>query len=106
MIIYEFSTWGAWGSENKLFSITEIEVEEKPKSYIGKGTRVLKEDIDKITKSYGNRMYRLTNEPKPYIEAMIEHKKNHIKMLESSLQTEKAELGKWEILQRKEDEGK
>ena len=36
MKIYEFSTWGAWSGDNKLFGVAEIEVEEKPKTYIEK----------------------------------------------------------------------
>lgn len=97
MKIYEFSTWGAWNSDNGLFSITEIEVEEKPKSYIGKSTRILKNDIDKLWGSYGCRMYRLDNDPKPYIEAIIERKKERIDSLKSKLKGENAELEKWEV---------
>lgn len=104
MIIYEFSTWGDWKSENGLFSISEIEVEEKPKSYIGKRTRVLKDDIDKLSNSYGNRMYRLSNDPKPYITANIERMERNVESLESSLKIKKERLKKWEELLRKEAE--
>ena len=102
MLIYEFSTWGDWESENGLFSITEIEVEEKPKSYIGKHTRVLKDDIDKLSNSYGNRMYSLSNDPKPYITANISRMESRVERLESSLKMEKERLKKWEELLRKE----
>jgi hypothetical protein len=98
MIIYEFCTWGAYKGDNGLFSISEIEVEEKPKSYVGKHTRILKEDIDKLHIGCGNKMYRLSNDPKPYIKAMIEAKKDRIKSFENSIKVEKAELGKWELL--------
>ena len=40
MIIYCFSTWGADKSKNKLFDIERIEVEEKPKSYVGGRHRI------------------------------------------------------------------
>ena len=41
MKIYRFSSWFAG---KKLFTVEEIEVEEKPKSYVGKYTRILKSD--------------------------------------------------------------
>lgn len=103
MIIYEFSTWGNWKSDNGLFGITEIEVEEKPKSYIGKGTRVLKDDIDRLQNSYGNRMYSLSNDPKPYIEKIIARQKAIIANREENLKLSKAELAKWEALQVRGD---
>ena len=56
MIIYEFSTWG---SNGKPYTIKEIEVEEKPKTYIARGIRVNKDDIGKLQSHFGNRMYRL-----------------------------------------------
>ena len=98
MFIYEFTTWGDWESDNKLFSIKEIEVEEKPKCYIGKGVRALKGDIDKLQSGYGCKMYRLDNDPKPYISAVIERKKGKIESLEHSLNMAKNELKKWEAL--------
>ena len=75
MKIYEFSTWGAWRGDNKLFGVAEIEVEEKPKSYTGKGVRVLKDDIGRLQNNFGNRMYLLENTPIVYISAMIERKR-------------------------------
>ena len=98
MIIYEFSTW-TYGKDNGLYAVTEIEVEEKPKSYIGKNCRVLKDDIDKLSTSYGNRMYRLNNDPKPYIKAVIEKKAKSIESREMSLLIDKAELNRWKALQ-------
>lgn len=92
MKIYEFSTWERDG----LYSVNEIEVEEKPKSYIGKNYRVLKSDIDKLTNHYGNRMFRLDNNPKPYIDAMIEKQKNRVQELEKILDIAKAILAEWE----------
>ena len=100
MIIYEFSTWDAWESDNGAFKITEIEVEEKPKSYIGKGTRVLKDDIDKLQSNYGNRMYRLSNDPKPYISAVINRLTERVESKERQLKLAKKELAMWEALQR------
>lgn len=106
MIIYEFSTWGDWKSENGLFGVAEIEVEEKPKSYIGKNTRVLKADIDKLQNGFGNRMFSLSNDTKPYIAAIIERKAQYIESREKSLNGAKADLKAWEALLRKENEGK
>lgn len=104
MIIYEFSTWGAYKSDNGLFSIEEHEVEEKPKSYIGKGVRILKDDIDKLQGSYGHRMYRLSKDPKPYISAMTERMERAVESVEKSLKIKKDELKEWKTLQGKEDE--
>ena len=104
MIIYEFSTWGAYKSDNGLFSITEIEVEEKPKSYIGKYCRVLKGDMDKLASHYGNRMYRLSNDAKLYIEAMIQKKAERVESLKNSLELVEKELNEWQALL--EDDGK
>ena len=102
MIIYEFSTWSAWKSDNGLFNVTEIEVEEKPKSYIGKGCRINKSDIGIVANHYGNRMYSLDNNPKPYIEAMIERNRNAVQSREKSLEIAKKELKAWETLQRRD----
>ena len=99
MKIYEFSTWGAYKSENGLFSITELEVEEKPKSYIGENCRVLKTDIDKLTNSYGNRMYRLSDDATPYIKAVIQAKAARVESLKNSLDIAKKELSQWQAVQ-------
>ena len=101
MVIYMFSTWGAWKSGNGVFEITEIEVEEKPKSYIGKGTRVLKDDIDKLKTGFGDRMYRLSNDPKPYISAVINRLTGSVEAKERQLMLAKKELALWEALQKK-----
>ena len=47
MIIYEFSTWCTNG---KMFGIEEIEVEEKPKTYISTNAQL---DIEYILKRNG-----------------------------------------------------
>ena len=104
MVIYKFSK--CWFVENRLFDITEIEVEEKPKSYIGKGVRVSKNDIDKLQGKFSCRMYRLDNDPKPYIEAIIRREKISLECLGKKIKEKKAELEKWEILQMKEGAAK
>ena len=86
--------------------MTEIEVEEKPKSYIGKNTRILKDDIDKLHKCHGFRMFSLSNDTKPYIAAIIEQMAQNVESREKSLNEAKAELKAWEALLRKENEGK
>ena len=98
MIIYEFSTRGAYKSENGLFDMTEIEVEEKPKSYIGKGRKINKPDINKLQTSFGSRMYRLDNNAQAYISAMIKRQKERIESKEQSLNLAKKELKEWEAL--------
>lgn len=93
MIIYEFSTWC---TNKKLFGVNEIEVEEKPKTYISKnGNRINKNDINKLQNSYGNRMYRLDNDPKAYIEAMINRKKCIMERYTESLKQATADFNKW-----------
>ena len=101
MIIYEFSTWCGWKNNNGLFDVTEIEVEEKPKSYIGKGTRVLKDDIDKLHSGLGNAMYRLSNDAKPYNSAVINRLAESVESKERQLRLAKKELAEWEALQIK-----
>lgn len=93
MIIYEFSTW--FTKNNEMYAVKEIEVEEKPKSYIGKGIRINKDDIDKLQHGYGNRMYRLDNDPKPYIRAMIDRKKCNMKVATERLKQATDEFNKW-----------
>ncbi len=93
MIIYEFSTW--FTKKEEMYSIREIEVEEKPKTYIGKGTRINKEDIDKLQNGYGNRMYRLEKDAKPYIKAMIERKKQNMEKATENLKQATESFNKW-----------
>lgn len=92
MIIYEFSTWGTNG---QMYSVKEIEVEEKPKTYIARGIRVNKDDIGKLQNNYGNRMYRLDNDPKPYIAAMLNHKKYIMERATENLKRATADFDKW-----------
>ena len=102
MIIYAFSTWG---DINKLFTITEIEVEEKSKTYIGKHTRINKSEINVLSSSYGNRMYRLDNNPAPYIEAIIKRKIENIERAEKRIINNKKELVKWLEARGESNEG-
>lgn len=92
MIIYEFSTWS---SNGKPYTIEEVEVEEKPKTYIARGIRVNKDDIGKLQKHFGNRMYRLDNDPKPYIEAMVELKRQNMESATERLKQATADFNKW-----------
>ena len=92
MIIYEFSTWGTNG---KSYTIKEVEVEEKPKTYIARGTRINKDDIDKLQNRFGNIMYRLDKDPKPYIEAMVNYKKYIMKKATENLKIATADFNKW-----------
>ena len=99
MIIYCFSTWGADKSKNKLFDIERIEVEEKPKSYVSGRHRINKCEIGVLSTHGGNRMYCLTDDPKPYINAMVNRKRIKMEYAEKSLIVAKSELSEWEKLQ-------
>lgn len=92
MIIYEFSTWGGNGNP---YTVKEIEVEEKPKTYIARGIRINKDDIDKLQNHFGNRMYRLDNNPEPYIKAMINHKKYIMEQATENLRRATEDFNKW-----------
>lgn len=92
MIIYKFSTWCANG---KMYDVKEIEVEEKPKTYVAKSTRINKDDIDKLQNSFGNKMYRLEKDAKPYIEAMIERKRQIMERATENLKLATNDFDKW-----------
>lgn len=96
MIIYKFSTWCT--KRGELFSVKEIEVEERPKSFIGKNCRILKSEIDLISSSFGNRMYSLDPDPIPYIEAIMKRIQMRINHHETALEQEKNSLEKWAAL--------
>lgn len=103
MILYRFSTW--WTGKNELFSVTQIEVEEKTKIYIGKGCRVRKEDIGILTTHGGNEMYLLDNDPAIYIDAMIKRCKSSIDIAEIRLKEAQEKLSKWsELAERKNND--
>lgn len=102
MIIYEFSTWFA--KNNEMYTIKEIEVEEKPKIYTARGARINKADIDKLQKGYGNKMYRLDNDAKPYITAMIDRKKCQMEQAVEELKQATADFNKWFDLKENEVE--
>lgn len=92
MKIYEFSTWFTKG---RLFSVQPIEVEEKPKTYVGNHTRINKDEINRLSHSMGHRMYCLDDNPTRFIAAMIEAKKKTVEGLTVRLENEKIELQKW-----------
>lgn len=102
MIIYEFSTWGAYNGT--MYSVREIEVEEKTKTYMGKGCRINKDEIDTLGTSFGNRMYRLDKDPKPYIAAMVARLARRVEAVEAKVKYEKEELAKWEALAERSEE--
>ena len=91
----------------------EIEVEEKPKTYVvvsrQRGvweSRVSKDDIGKLDRHWDRKMFTLSPGRKPYISSLIDDKENEINQLKDRL--EKAEQRKNILaeLLRKEDEGK
>lgn len=81
-----------------LFSVTEYEVEEKPKIYIGSGRRVNKSDIDTLQYCYNYYMYRLSNDPTLFIEKTIERKKEIIIRHQERFNAQKENLRQWEAL--------
>jgi hypothetical protein len=91
----------------------EIEVEEKPKTYVVVGrqkgvweSRVSKDDIDKLERHWDRKMFTLSSDRKPYINALIDDKENEINRLKDNLKkTEQIKNILAELL-RKEDEGK
>lgn len=93
MIIYKFSNWFTNG---ELFTVKELEVEEKPKIYVGNGFRVRKDEIDVLSKSFGENMYCLDSDPKNYVRAVIEKRKKRIAALERDLSSERKRLEGWE----------
>lgn len=89
----------------------EIEVEEKPKTYVVVGrqkgaceSRINKDDIDKLDRHWNRKMFTLSPDIKPYINSLIADKENEINRLKDKL--EKAEQRKNILaeLLRKEDE--
>lgn len=104
MIIYRFSTWTF--KKGKIFEAEEIEVEEKPKTYVSKRCRINKNEIGKLSSHYGNEMYLLENKPEIYINAMIEHCKRGVDVAEKNLDAARERLSKWSALaERKQESG-
>lgn len=97
MIIYKFSTWGCWNKKDLLFDVSEIEVEEKPKTYVNnkQHIRINKDEINRLKFNYGNEMYCLDKNPETYINAVIGRKTKKVERLEKELQNEKNALEKW-----------
>ena len=93
MKLYEFRK-----SYRTNFVVEEIEVEEKPKTYVSRHTRINKDEINKLSYHYGNTMYCLDNDPKRYIEAVLEMNKKTVEELEKRLSKAKEEVEKWEAL--------
>ena len=91
----------------------EIEVEEKPKTYVVVGrqkgvweSRVSKDDIDKLDRNWDRKMFTLSADRKPYINSLIADNENKIKQLKDSLEKAKKTKNILAELLRKEDEGK
>jgi hypothetical protein len=91
----------------------EIEVEEKPKTYVvirgQKGvweSRVSKDDIGVLDEHWSKKMFTLTPERKPYINALIADKENDINNIKCSLEKAIKRKDVFLYLLRKEDEGK
>ena len=86
-----------------MFVVDEIEVEEKPKTYVARGLRVNKDEINKVSPHYGNEMYCLDNNHKRYIEAILNVSKGTVDALEKRLGLAKEEVKKWETLWKEQE---
>lgn len=91
----------------------EFEVEEKPKIYVVLGRqkgvwegRVSKGDIGVLDRHWSKKMFTLTPDRKPYINALIADKENEINRLKSNLDNAVKMKNVLTELLRKEDEGK
>lgn len=89
----------------------EIEVEEKPKTYVVKSrvrgvweSKIRKDDIDVLGKGWNKKMFSLVPDKKHYINALIADKENAINGYKSSL--EKAVKIKTALLKLLENEEK
>lgn len=83
---------------NGTFSVREIEVEEKPKTYIAiksgyYHSRISKDNINKLER-FGN-MYCLSPDPTIYINAMIARAEKRLQAAKERMQAAEAELKKW-----------
>ena len=105
MIVYSFSTWRCY-NDSPLFTVKEIEVEEKPKTYVSNNqhSRINKDSIDKLDCSMGEyKIYCLDNDPKTFVNAVIESKRKQIELIENKLQAAKNSLEKWERANKEEN---
>lgn len=89
----------------------EIEVEEKPKTYVVVGrqkgaweSRISKDDIGKLDRH--RKMFMLSPDKKPYINSLIADKENEINRLRSALEKAIEIKDLFTELLRKEYEGK
>lgn len=91
----------------------EIEVEEKPKTYVVIGrqkgvweSRISKDDIDKLDKHWDRKMFTLLPDRKAYINSLIVDMDNEIDRLKDNLEKAEQRKNMFVELLRKEDEGK
>ena len=98
MKIYGFY-YDVWGYKKERLHISEIEVEEKPKSYISKErhTRISKSDINVLN---GHRMYCLDKNPEPFLDAICELFQKKVNRAKQNLQNLEANLAEATSLSR------
>ena len=84
MKIYGFY-YDIWGYKTERLQVSEIEVEEKPKSYISKErhTRILKSDINVLN---GHQMYCLDKNPEHFLDAICELFQGKVNKAKQNLQ--------------------
>ena len=67
-------------------------------------SRINKDSIDKLDCSMGEyKMYCLDNDPKTFVNAVIESKRKQIELIENKLQAAKNSLEKWERANKEEN---
>ena len=92
MKLYYFESWC-----KDTYRVSEIEVEEKPKTYIARGkytqSRIAKDDINKLGRF--DDMYCLTSDPTIYIDAMITRCEARVQHVQERLKTDEENLKKW-----------
>lgn len=88
MKLYRFGSYDVWfgsyeGHRNEMYTVKELDVEEKPKTYCGDGFRVSKDDIG-VFDSWG-KMYLLENDPKQFLGALLERQLKKVERLNQKL---------------------
>lgn len=91
----------------------EIEVEEKPKTYVVIGrqkgvweSRISKDDIGKLDRHWDRKMFTLLPDRKAYIDSLIADMDSEIDRLKDNLEKAEQRKNMFVELLRKEDEGK
>lgn len=86
MKLYEFSI-NLWKNQ---IDVREIEVTKKNKCYIGAGVRVLKGEINTLSRY--NSMYCLDNNPSIFLDALLRGKEIELEVTNRTVERRKKEI--------------